>query len=154
PPVGDGDVATLLDLLPGTSMPFVIRGTLDPSATGVLENTATVTPPEGADDVDLANNSSTVTTDLVPESDLSITRPGPAAVRPGARVDSPIVVANAGPSTAADVVVADPMPAGLAFVSTGGDCVTAFPCTLGAIPPGESRTITATYAVLAGVTSI
>ena len=46
--------------------------------------------------------------------------------------------------------MSDPTPTGLAFVSNTGACTTAWPCTLGAIPNGESRTITATFRVPEG----
>ena len=45
------------------------------------------------------------------------------------------------------MVVSDATPTGLVFVSTTGDCTTAFPCALGVVPAGATRTITATFAV-------
>ena len=54
---------------------------------------------------------------------------------------------NTGPSDAAGVVVNDATPTGLAFVSNTGGCTTAFPCNLGVVPAGATRTITATFAV-------
>ena len=44
----------------------------------------------------------------------------------------------------------DPTPAGLTFVGNTGDCTTAFPCALGTIPAGQTRTIVATFLVPAG----
>ena len=41
----------------------------------------------------------------------------------------------------------DPTPAGLTWVSNAGDCTTAFPCALGVVPAGATRTITATFSV-------
>ena len=38
------------------------------------------------------------------------------------------------------------------FVSNAGDCTTPFPCALGTIPVGESRTIMSTYFVPATYT--
>ena len=70
---------------------------------------------------------------------------GPAtAAQPGRQPDYTIVVTNHGPSDAPDATVADPTPAGLTFVSNAGACATAFPCSLGPIPAGQSRTITTT----------
>jgi hypothetical protein len=56
-------------------------------------------------------------------------------------------VTNAGPAEAAAVQVTDVTPAGLTFVSNALDCTTAFPCTLGSLAAGATRTITATYSV-------
>ncbi len=80
-------------------------------------------------------------------ADLVVTKSGPANVIAGQDAVYTITVTNNGPSDAASVSVADPTPAGLAFVSTTGACTTAFPCALGAVPAGATRTITATYHV-------
>ena len=48
------------------------------------------------------------------------------------------------------MVVSDATPTGLVFVSNTGDCTTAFPCTLGVLPAGATRTITATFTVPPG----
>ena len=52
-----------------------------------------------------------------------------------------------GPSAASSVQVDDPTPTDLTFQSNAGDCTTTFPCSLGAIPAGQTRTITATFNV-------
>jgi len=57
---------------------------------------------------------------------------------------------NNGAAQAADVLVQDPTPTGLAFVSNGGACTTPFACALGPIPAGQSRTITSTFSVPSG----
>ncbi len=51
------------------------------------------------------------------------------------------------------VQVADPTPANLVFVSNTGACVTTFPCALGNIASGASRTITSSYLVPSGYTT-
>ena len=43
--------------------------------------------------------------------------------------------------------MADPTPAGLTFVGNTGDCTTAFPCALGTMPAGQTRTIVSTFLV-------
>ena len=68
----------------------------------------------------------------------------------GANLEYTIVVTNHGPSDAPNATVVDPTPAGLTFVSNAGACATAFPCDLGPIPVGQSRTITATFLVPSG----
>jgi uncharacterized repeat protein (TIGR01451 family) len=77
---------------------------------------------------------------------------GPDPVALGGNLSYTITVTNAGPADAAGVVVDDPTPPGLVFVSSSGDCTTAFPCALGAIPAGASRTIVALFQVPAGYT--
>jgi uncharacterized repeat protein (TIGR01451 family) len=109
-------------------------------------NTATVTTTTA--DPTPANNSSTASTGVgAASADLSITKVGPAQVFRGQPVVYTITVTNNGPTDAAGVTVADPTPTGLTFVSNTGDCVTAFPCTLGSVQSGASRTITATFDV-------
>src|SRR5262249_60459288 len=62
-------------------------------------------------------------------------------------------VRNQGPSVATGVTVSDPTPPGLLFVSNSGDCTTAFPCALGNLAPGTTRTITTTFSVPSGYVS-
>ena len=113
-------------------------------------NTATVV--STANDPDSSNNSDSVTTAVNPASaDLTITKTGEAAARPGDAISYVLTVANVGPSDALAVVVGDPTPAGLTFVSNSGDCTTPFPCSLGTLTTGQTRTITATFAVDADV---
>ena len=49
------------------------------------------------------------------------------------------------------MTVDDPAPPGLTFVSNTGDCTTAFPCSLGTLASGQTRTITAIFSVSATV---
>jgi uncharacterized repeat protein (TIGR01451 family) len=111
-------------------------------------NTATVS--SAATDPVPGNNSSGVSTSVTSQADLSVIKTGPASVARGASIAYTIVVTNAGPSDAGSVQVADPTPAGLTFVSNTGDCAIAFPCSLGTIPTGATRTITATFNVPGG----
>jgi uncharacterized repeat protein (TIGR01451 family) len=111
-----------------------------------IVNTATVSTT--ATDPDPTDNTATASTTLgPPRADLAITKGRPLRRSLGAFLTYGIVVTNQGPSDAASVVVADPTPAGLTFVSNAGACTTAFPCALGSIPAGQSRTITSTYLV-------
>ena len=96
------------------------------------------------------NNVASVVTTVTQLADLSITKTGPTTAVPGGRVTYAVTVANAGPSAATGVRVDDPTPAGLTLVSTSGDCTTAFPCALGTMAPGTTRTIAATYTVAGG----
>jgi uncharacterized repeat protein (TIGR01451 family) len=84
-----------------------------------------------------------VTTTVISSADLAIVKTAPAApVEPGSSFTFAIAVTNEGPSTATDVVVTDPLPAGVGFVaataSAGGSCTTP--------PVGSSGTVTCTWA--------
>ena len=90
---------------------------------------------------------------LAPSAALQITKAGPANAVAGTNIVYTITVTNAGPSDATGVTVADPTPPGLTFVANAGDCTTAFPCNLGTLPAGATRTITATFAIPSGYTT-
>ena len=111
-----------------------------------MTNTATVSSTGTADPVS-ANNSASKTTNVGAQADLSVTKSGPLSANTGQNVSYTVVVHNAGPSPAASVVVSDPTPAGVAFVSNSGACATAYPCSLGTLNSGQSATITSTYTI-------
>ena len=83
-------------------------------------------------------------------ADLSIGKLGAASVTAGGNVSYTILVRNHGPSDAPGVTVSDPTPAGLTFVGNTGACTTAFPCALGTVPAGQTRTIVSTFLVPTG----
>ena len=92
--------------------------TIAPNATGTLSNTATVNPPAGVTDPAPANNSATDTTALDVQYDLSISKTdNQTSDVPGTSISYTIVVTNAGPSAATNVVVADTFPATLTDVT-------------------------------------
>ena len=99
---------------------ITISGTVDPSATGNLVNTAQVTVPGGApySDPSPANNSATDTdAPGTPVVDLAITKSdGQAVYVPGAEITYTLEVTNAGPSTARGFSVSDAVPAALTGV--------------------------------------
>jgi len=113
-------------------------------------NTATVSSTSA--DSHTANNSSTATTPIgtLFTINVDVNKTGPASAVPGADLIYTITVSNTGTLDAADVVVADSTPAGLTFVSNAGACLAAFPCGLGTLPAGQSRTITSRYLLAAG----
>lgn len=118
--------------------------TVNTLAVGPLPNTATKTA-QDQPDPNPANDSSTVTPVATANADVAVTKTGPARVLVNGTVVYTITVTNNGPAVATGVVLADPTPVNLTFVSNAGDCTTAFPCTLGTMNPGAVRTITATY---------
>ena len=148
PTSGSGDINTPVTVPVGASVVFTATGTVDPAATGVLVNSAQVVPPAGP-----SNRTSAIATDSDPitaRADLGITKTGPTSIVAGNPIVYTITVTNTGPSDAAGVVVSDITPTGLVFVSTTGACTTAFPCALGVVPAGATRTITATFDVPIG----
>jgi len=108
PTEGIGTLATTVDLPVNATITFRFTVQIDPSATGSLVNTATVTPPDGTTDPNPVNNSATDTNALTPQSDLSITKTnGVESVVPGGSTTYTIVVRNNGSSTAVDQKVED-----------------------------------------------
>ena len=113
-PAGLGNVAQLVDVAAGGTVSFLVTATIASEATGVLANTATLTPPPSFTDTNVANNSATDVTDLAPTVDLAVTKTDgqPAAV-PGTPVTYSVTVTNAGPSAAVGARVLDNLPATL-----------------------------------------
>lgn len=110
-----------------------------------LVGTSSVT--SATEDPNLANNSASATTQLGGSADLGLTMSGPASAGAPGTISVTLTVSNAGPSPAQAVSVGNPTPAGLSFVSTTGDCTSAFPCALGTLAAGASKTIVATFSV-------
>ncbi len=99
-------------LPPGSEQIVLIRGLVTPSASETITNTATVnsvTP-----DPDLSNNRSTDDTTVAVSADLMVTKTGsPSPVPAGGQITYTLLVFNAGPSEAENVVLHDSLPAGL-----------------------------------------
>ncbi len=108
----NGDLVDLVNLPVGSQIVYQALCQVDPEASGSLSNTATVTPPNGTDDVDLSNNSaSDQDTVLIPRADLSVGKDnGTTTVIPGQEVSYDIVVRNDGPSSVSGAVVEDVLP--------------------------------------------
>ena len=89
------------------------------------------------------NNTGTTTTAVTGLADLTLTKTGPVTATAGDPLSWTLVLVNAGPSVAQDVVVSDPIPAGVvgaSVSSTHGSCtITAGPvdCVIGALAPGD-----------------
>jgi uncharacterized repeat protein (TIGR01451 family)/gliding motility-associated-like protein len=100
-------------LVDGESFNFQLRGKVNattPTGT-VLSNTASVS--STTSDPNTANNSDTETVNVSAQSDLSIEKTGPATIIAGTRITYGLTVINHGPSNAANVVIADAVPAGI-----------------------------------------
>ena len=109
PASGSGNVNATLTTLPlGGTATFTIIATADYRLDTPLSNTATVAATDGLIDPDLANNTSTVSSDPTPVADLQITKTdGVTSYVPGQQVVYTITVTNAGPSFATGALVAD-----------------------------------------------
>ena len=71
PASGSGNINQTLALPAGSSVTFILKGTLSPAATGSLVNTATVTKPVG----DNTNNNSATDTDTITAPPATTTLP-------------------------------------------------------------------------------
>ncbi|MEX0755512.1 MAG: hypothetical protein WD556_10425 [Actinomycetota bacterium] len=100
------------------SAPDITVTVTAPGEQAALTNQASVdatTPdPVPGNDGDSAN------TDVTPSADLSIDKVGPASIVAGQQIQYTLTVANAGPSTATEVVVTDDLPGRASFVSGTG----------------------------------
>jgi uncharacterized repeat protein (TIGR01451 family) len=105
-------------LLVGAAPSIAIRITT-PDVSVPLINTASVSATTA--DLDLANNSASVTTDVFDSADLSITATeSPDPVRIGTGLTYTLSVGNDGPTSATAVSVVNTLPAGTTFLSAAG----------------------------------
>jgi CSLREA domain-containing protein len=146
---------TIASLAAGSSVIYMATATITPSATGTVASTATVGAT--ANTTNSANNTATDTDTLTTQSDVSVTvsdnvggTSGPTATTgtatPGGSVTYTVVVSNAGPSTASNVLVTDPLPTGVTAFSWSGNGKTnqpgALSNTIATLAPGASVTYT------------
>ncbi|MBK6798616.1 MAG: DUF11 domain-containing protein [Acidobacteria bacterium] len=134
----------------GNFITITISGIINPSTTGNLVNTATVTVGAGQVDLTTGNNSATDTDTPNPIADLAVQKNGPATVAANGTVVYTIRVSNAGPSAANGAAVTDPFPGVLSGVTwvcnaaTGGATCGApagvgnLNTTVALFPPGGS----------------
>lgn len=145
PAGGSGNLNTAVDLPVGGEVTFIATGTVDAAATSSLVNTAQVITPAGVADPVLTNNAATVTDTLQPNADLSLSKSGsPNPVLVGDSLTYSLIITNAGPSVAANVVVTDTLPLTVSFDATpgcnkSGGVVT---CAVGALNSGATETVT------------
>ncbi|HET6174232.1 MAG TPA: DUF11 domain-containing protein [Gaiellales bacterium] len=101
----------------------------------------------GGSETNTSNNTDDDTVPITSNADVAIVKSvTPTTTPPSNNVTYSLVVTNNGPSTAKDVKVADPMPAGMSFVSVtpaacGLDGIVVR-CSLGNLVKGQSVTIT------------
>jgi|GEM_PF-503812 len=115
---GNGNINDTVNMPVGSTITYTVTALIQPSATGTLTNTATVTPPVGTNDPTPGNNTGTDIDTLTPRADLSITKTdGVATAIPGTNTTYTISVFNAGPSDVIGAVIADIFPATLSNIS-------------------------------------
>jgi uncharacterized repeat protein (TIGR01451 family)/fimbrial isopeptide formation D2 family protein len=132
-----GDVECLLgDFQPLQSQ--TIRLTVRGVDTGDWLNTATVE--STTTDPVPANNSASDNLIVSPTADLKITKSAPATANAHQQFTYSMLVENLGPSDATNVVISDPLPPGLDFISSA-DCDAVMTCNLGTIASGGDRTV-------------
>jgi uncharacterized repeat protein (TIGR01451 family) len=118
---GTGDINTTATMKSGGVVTYTVVANVSPSASGSIVNTATVAPPPGSDDANLANNTATDSDTITPAivmADLSITMTdGVTTVTPGGSTTYTILVTNNGPDDVTSASVVDIAPVGASFGS-------------------------------------
>ncbi|MBM7775601.1 putative repeat protein (TIGR01451 family) [Actinokineospora baliensis] len=135
-------------LAQGSDRTLSITAQVDPEFSDPqLDNAASVTT--SVSDTDVANNTSLAVTQINQVADLSIDKSlSPDPIVPGQQATFTIDVVNFGYSTATNVVITDPIIAGLTPVTataTAGGCVISgqvVTCTPGSIGPDGDVTVT------------
>lgn len=134
----------------GDVVVITIVATVNSDATGTLINTATVIAPK---EIDLSNNTDTVSNPITPRIDLAITKTDSRdPVEPGSTFSYTLNVVNNGPSDATGVVITDTLPAvGVTYQSASvtpdainGDQLT---FNVGDLDNGDSTSVTITVRV-------
>lgn len=127
---GSNDLDDSAGLPVGAAVTYTAQCQIDSAAQGVLSNTASVAPADGASDPDLSNNQATDDdTELIPMADLEVIKDdGVSTVVAGTALVYSIQVRNPeGPSDVHDVVVEDSFPASLScqwscIAAAGASC--------------------------------
>jgi uncharacterized repeat protein (TIGR01451 family) len=116
----------------GNTDTFVLTVQMPASVPAGSTVTSAVSVTSTTSDPNLANNSDSITTNVVPlMSDLSVTETGPTSVKAGSTATYNITLSNLGPDPASGVVLSD----ALSFLTPGGT----FPPTSFSIVPAASN---------------
>ena len=150
PASGSGPIDAAVNLLNGGSATFQLDGLVDPAATGVLVNTASVIPPPGMIDPVAANNAATDTDALTPQADLALAiADSPDPVAPGAPLVYALQASNLGPSRSPGLTLTSVLdPSLVDFVSStpgAPACNYAagtLTCGVGALDAGAAEAVT------------
>jgi uncharacterized repeat protein (TIGR01451 family) len=113
---------TIVSMAADDTVTYTVRF-VAPATEGDLINLATAL--SSSTDPDGANNLDSLTTAVTAQADLQVTKTGAGSVLAGDTLTYTIEVVNAGPSSAAGVLITDTLPSGATFASAsnGGDTV-------------------------------
>jgi len=161
---GAGNINDTVAMPSGSKITYMAKGKINPSATGTISNTASVTPPAGVNDPNPGNNTATDTDSVTVKADLKVTvADGKTAAVPGTKDTYTIVVTNVGPSNIAGAVIQDHFSStftGVTFTATQGGGATGFTSSGSgdvvqtvAMPSGSHITYKATGIISASATS-
>lgn len=144
---GSGDLTDTVNLAAGAILTYSVTGMVPPGATGLLDNSVSVSLPAGVSDLVPGNNRSTDRGPLTPVAVLSMSKHGSPnpGLAPGYAVHYVIRVENAGPSDAVGVLVTDTFPA--AITGATWSCTASDGSTCAAIGSGD---LADTATILAG----
>jgi uncharacterized delta-60 repeat protein/uncharacterized repeat protein (TIGR01451 family) len=157
-----GDISDVIDLPVSASATYTATCEVNASASGTIDNTATIAAPAAVTDIDLTNNSASDSDPIVTAADLAISKTnGGVASVPGTNTVYTIVASNpAGPSNIVGATVTDTFPAACASVSWSCVAAGGATCTAGPsagdindvinLPVGGTATYTATCSIDAG----
>lgn len=107
-PVGQADVVSVnLYMKPGSSAQTVVNAHVHPSARGEIVNQAMMVMPPGSVEDDPLDNTAEDRTQIIIETDVAVTKSGPAEIIAGEMIQYEIVLSNTGPSDALGVQVID-----------------------------------------------
>ena len=106
----------------------------------MLANTATIAPPGGTTDPNPGNNSATDVDTIVPQVALTLAKTdGSPSYTPGGSATYTITLGNGGPSTANNVTLTDPLPAGVTL-SANATCVASGTASCGSVTGAAGQT--------------
>jgi uncharacterized repeat protein (TIGR01451 family) len=146
---GSGNINDTVGMPVSGTATYTVTASIDPAATGTLDNTATVSVPVGFTDPDPSNDSAADTDTLTPEADLALLMSdAPDPVAPGGTLLYTIHLNNLGPSVSTGMTLTDTLPPEVSFVTatpgaptcteTGGTLT----CNLPGLAPGASQSVT------------
>ncbi|KQQ92939.1 hypothetical protein ASF62_14210 [Leifsonia sp. Leaf325] len=149
-PVDSALACDIGDIVTGATATLEVVMDIPADYTGTPDAVETVTATSGTSDPDETNNTASWTATTQVSADLSISKQAPATAASGSRFSYTISPRNVGPSSSAETIVTDPLPADVTFVSATDPCTAAddiVTCDLGTLDPGEEPELTVTVQV-------